>query len=236
MSFTLTPEEVKWLKGNYPDLKFHNGTPPVIKGLFKFEAIYQKENAQKYPVIKGTYEIEIKLSSNPSSSLPEVRETGGRISSVISKLGKTSADLHVNPDKTVCLCPYTAEKRKLPNGFNLKDFFINLLIPYFYGQSYYEKNKEWPWGEYSHGELGLLEDYLENRGDGNNNELIVEFIENFKRIAFSDTCFALARKGKIKGHSLCFCNSNKRIRDCHNFSFRGLWHLKEDIKNNKIKI
>jgi len=236
MSFTITPEEIKWLKDNYPGLKFYNGTPSVIKGLFKFEAIYQKEGRQKYPAIKDTYEIEIKLSSSPLSSLPEVREIGGRISNAISRLGKTSADLHVNPDNTVCLCPYTAEKRKLPSGFNLKDFFNNLLIPYFYGQSYYQKNKEWPWGEYSHGELGLLEDYLENRGDGNNRELILEFIENFKKITFSDSYFALVKKGKIKGHTLCFCGSNEKIRNCHNFSFRGLWHLKEDIKNNKIKI
>jgi len=236
MSFVIHPEEIEWLKNNFSDLKFNNDTPPVINGIFKFEAVYQEESGQKYPVIKDSYKIEIRFSNNSLSLLPEVRETGNRISNIISTLGETSADLHVNPDGTVCLCPYTAEKRKLPNGFNLKDFFNNLLIPYFYGQSYYEKNKEWPWGEYSHGELGLLEDYLENRGEGNNLELIKEFIENFKKIAFSDSYFALVKKGKIKGHTVCFCGSNKKIRNCHNLSFKGLWHLKEDIKKNKMKL
>lgn len=237
MSFIITSEEIKWLKNNYPGLSFYSNVSPAIRGLFKFEAVYKKEGSKEnYPIIKDNYEIEITLASNPLSSLPQVRETGNRIAGVIKRLEKTPADLHVNLNDTVCLCPYTAEKRKLPNGFNLKDFFNNLLVPYFYEQSYYEKHEQWPWGEYSHGELGLLEDYLENRGEGNNIELITEFIENFKKINFSNSYLQLVKKDKIKGHVICFCGSGKRIRDCHNSSFRGLWYLKEDIKNNKIKI
>lgn len=229
MNFDVSTEEIKWLKENFPRLKFYKGTPSVIKGFLAFEWKYQSLNNEKtFPTIKDVYEIEIKLTTNFLSSLPQVKEIGKRI--------PNSVDFHVNPNGTLCLCPYPDEKIRLPNGFNLKDYFDNLLIPFFYTQSYYEKNKEWAWGEYSHGELGIFEYYIENRGDGKNIDLIKEVLENLKNSSKAYAYPLLLNADKIKGHILCSCELQRKIRDCHNVPFKGLWNLKEDIKKNKIKI
>jgi len=237
MSFNISDGDIEWLKKNYSGLKFYSGNPPVIRGTLEFDALYKdKESEQDHPRIKDSYEIEIILSSKSPSILPRIRETGGRIKKAKEKFGKESlADIHVNPDETVCLCAYPEEKIKLPNGFDLKDFFGGLLIPYFYAQSFFEKTGKWIWGERSHGTLGLLESYFDNRGDGKNIGLTKGYIEDLKQLQDSELFYqTLFKRKKIKGHVPCYCGSKLKFRNCHKNAFYGLWNLKEDIKSNKI--
>lgn len=231
MILYVSKSEVKWLKKFYPDLTFIPGTPPIIKGLFKFDAVY---NGLR---VRDTYKIEITLSDRFPSILPKVKEIGGRIKKAKEKHKKNSfADVHLYTDDSSCLCAYPEEKIKLPNGFNLKDFFEHLLTPHFYAQNRFEKTGEWIWGDRSHGTLGLLESYFEFR-DEDNLDLIKEYIKDLRTINDSAP-FAklLSGKDQIKGHVRCYCGSNKEFRDCHKNAFHGFWNLKEDIRNSGIKL
>ena len=223
--------EVEWLKKSYPDLTFDYGTPSIIKGLFKFDAIYDTLR------VRDAYEIKITLSERSPSMLPVVKETGGRIKKAKEKHGKDSfADVHLYADDASCLCTYPEEKIKLPNGFNLKDFFEFLLIPHFYAQSQFEKTGRWIWGERSHGSLGHFESYLDF-GNKNNPDLVKKYLEDLKKIPDSERFLRLlSRKDKIKGHVNCYCGSNKEFRKCHPEAFKGLWSLREDAWNMGIKL
>lgn len=231
MILNISEDEIQWLKRFYPDLNFVLGTPSVIKGLFKFDAIYDSLR------VKDSYKIEITLSDRPPSILPKVKETGGRIKMSKERYKKNSfADVHLYTDDSSCLCAYPEEKIKLPNGFNLKDFFEHLLIPHFYAQSRFEQTGKWVWGDRSHGTLGLLESYLEFR-DKDNLILIKEYIKDLRTINDSDPFVKLFfRKDQIRGHIRCFCGSNKEFRNCHKSAFHGFWNLKEDFRNSGIKL
>lgn len=243
MKFNITPDEILWMHKAYGKLNFIKGDPSIIKGTLEFDMIY---SANKYTLnptvadpnrIKDSYKIEIILENIPPSKLPQVKEIGGRLEKVKEKYGKESlAAMHVNSNEILCLCSYLEEESKMPNRFNLIDFFNNILVPFFYSQSFYEKKEIWPWGERSHGSLGLCESYLDYREDGNNIKLINDCLRGIKQQQDSAVFFeALVKKDKIKGHWLCFCKSQKRFRDCHGSAFKGLWNLKEDMKRNDHK-
>lgn len=224
MSFLISRNDIWWLEEKYPDLKYFSDTnaPPQIKGLLKFDAVY--EDRGKNHRIEDEYNIEIILTNKLPSILPQVKETDGRIKKAKEKFGKKLlADVHMYPDEAVCLCVYPEEKTRLPNGFKLQDFFEKLLIPYFYAQSNFEKTGEWIWGERSHGSLGLLESYLENRSDGQNLDQTKEYVHYLKQLNDSEPFFqALRQKGEIKGHMHCFCGSQLKFRNCHWDAYRGL--------------
>lgn len=111
------------------------------------------------------------------------------------------------------------------------------MISYFYAQSNFEKTGDWIWGERSHGTLGLLESYLENRDGKQNVNQIKEYIYYIKQLNDSGPFIqALCQKDEIKGHVQCFCRLQLRFRNCHNNAYRGLWNLKQDIQNNKIDL
>ena len=42
-------------------------------------------------------------------------------------------------------------------GYSLESHVNELLIPYFYAQTYFSRYGKWPWGELSHGFVGLLQ-------------------------------------------------------------------------------
>jgi hypothetical protein len=234
----LTIEEKTWLKNNYPELKIKK--EGLIKGDLVFCMKYNEKTSErrilnpseyssKNGLIKDRYKIEIYLNKK---TIPEVKETAGRIEKNAKKTGKKIGDLHLNEDtKTACLCSPLEIKQYLPEGFILKDFFNNLLIPFFYAQSFFEINGRWPlWGEYSHGINGILESF----GNLSNKEVTDEIIKIcllvLKRSENKEKYIEmLSKKGEIKGHWNCICGSGKKFRKCHEGVFRGLWRLKKVI-------
>lgn len=248
MNLSISLEDIKWLSENYPRLKYINQEPALIKGTIDFGMLYlgdhylinslspQDLNHPLY--IKDSYEIEITLQTMPASILPSVREINGRIKKAKDKHYKENlADVHMYPSEHLCLCTHPEENIKLPNGFLLKDFFNHLLIPYFYGQSHFEKTGNWIFGERSHGCLGIFESYFDFRTLYDPIGTIKKYINDLK--INSDIKFykrALVSKQKIKGHWPCFCGSQKRFRNCHNLAFKGLWSFKEDLRFHKLSM
>ena len=230
----VTGKDREWVRTNYPGLTFHEGIPAKLVGALKFRAIHRNG----LPEIRDEYQIEIEFSDSETSSLPRVRETGGRLKRVAAEKGVSKlGDLHVNTkDGILCLGSPLEEGDLFSDGFSLEEFFSGTLVPFLYSQSYFETNDKWPWEHYSHGCLGLLESYGAIAGtDCALAEKCLRLLKRDQRIR--DTCqLYLTRKGYIKGHWPCICGSSLIFRKCHSRALEGLRKLKQDVSNFSIDI
>lgn len=235
--FSITQNDENWLKENHPDLLFDSASQ-IIHGNLYFKMYYSVHEPgyvlnpdEPYEekdgiVIEDVYEIEINLLKQ--GFLPSVQEVGGRILKSKKKWGiEDLIDMHVYSDSTACLCIPTEVQTRMPNGFNLKDFFENLLIPFFYYQSFFEKYGKEPWRGYSHGCLGILESYL------NYKDISLENVNFFLNILPDNLKDSILRNHKIKGHHFCLCKSRKKFRKCHKNALFGYNKLRSDY--HKVK-
>ena len=88
-------------------------------------------------------------------------------------------------------------------------FLTGPMHDYFVSQTYYEVNGVWPFGERSHGMLGVLEAYADLLGVALDSKIV------------ADNLNLLSRR-QIKGHALCPCGSGKRLRQCHSDDLKRL--------------
>jgi hypothetical protein len=230
MRHEFTREELAEIKQRYPKLKQGVLGPfKTWEGVVNFNKSYRE-----YPIV-DSFGIKIVLPDNYPNQIPWVQETGGRIEKIAKKYGITDLrDLHVNPspkDRTVCLCVKQEEKIKFPPGSKLPDFIENLVVPYFYGISYFEENRRWPWREYSHGGLGMLECYAEDSA-----EQTEESLKWLATVFTGDTNWKKYR-GQVqnpKEGKVCVCGSGKPFIEHHNLAWRGLMKMHEDIRRLKL--
>lgn len=240
-NLTLNPADKEWLRSKYPLLKLTVSDIgiPEINGLLNFDMIYDKKT-DEYVIspgddvsyngvrIKDSYKIKVIFQKNANSQLPQVYETGARITTLANKRSLPIRDLHINGNRSVCLCIVDREMEYFTSGFSLGDFFNKLVIPFFYEQSYFRKNSIWPWGEYAHGIFGVIERY----GEAENHSKS-ETIEIFNRIVSSDKwfliCPVLKKRKYIQDYKKCFCGSRKKFRDCHPKVIAGILRLKYDL-------
>jgi len=82
------------------------------------------------------------------------------------------------------------------------------VIPYLYSYSYKCTYGYLPFGELSHGWLGVLE-YYKDLFDINDERTILRLLKTLAQ-------------DKYKAHSRCPCGSRKRMRDCHGNLFKKL--------------
>lgn len=232
-----------WLAANHPDLNYISEKKHIV-GELAFRMYYNGKQPNKYvinpeeeynllegTVISDVYEILITFHSK--IKIPDVFEIGGRIEASAHKWNiENLSDLHVFPDNKLCLCIPLEWNLKLPNGFNLPDFFANLLIPYFYYQSYFEHNGKEPWSGYGHGDLGLLESFHRRIVANNLNSDIVDI---YVKGLSPELQRKIKNKYKIKGHHKCLCGSERKVRNCHQavlLAYNSLYkHYHANIKN-----
>jgi hypothetical protein len=220
----------KWLQEKYPGLTINreNGIQ-VVAGEFHFDADYQGER------ITDIYEIRIELLGSNLSDLPKVFDIASRIKRNSKERGIPLSDLHTNKDGSACLCVRLSEADYFPNGFSFQKFIEELVVPFFYGQSYFEKSGNWPWETYSHGIFGWLEWYFDQIEITSG--ITGEFLKKLKSTQVWELIQSeLIKDCGIKGHHSCICGSKKIYRNCHNKVFRGLWKLHQDSKEFGILI
>jgi len=147
-------EEIAAVKEKFPGLRL---TAKGWEGDLAFYASFED-----HP-IRDTYRVAIDIPLEYPEQIPLLREIGGRTQKIAKKYGlQDIRSLHFNANNgTACVCVKQEEKRKFPPGAPLLTFIDDLAVPYLYGLSYYDQNGRWPWREYSHGCLGLLEFYAE---------------------------------------------------------------------------
>jgi len=236
----LSPSDEKWIIDNFPSLKICKSEFGIteVTGKLYFLMDYD-EKSKKYIVypkgdipfgtrIKDNYEIKIVFERNLNSQLPQVSETGSKISTFASLKKMPLVDLHMNPGGCACLCVLDREKELFPNGFNIKTFFNDLLIPFFYQQTFFKKYNKWPWGQYAHGIFGVIEKYGEKEDHSK-----IETEDIFNRIKSSKEWYLihpiLKKKKNIQDYKKCFCGSRKKFRDCHPAIVTGLLKIKNDL-------
>lgn len=147
------------------------------------------------------YEIRMGVPADFPFSAPIVFETGGRVPRI--------ADRHVFEDGENCCLGVWEEWLITSADHSFSGFMQGVLQDYFISQSWYEANSEWPFGQRSHGKLGILEAYCS----------VLE-VDLSAQLALS--YLRLLSHKQIKGHQFCPCGSGHRLRACHFNKIRDL--------------
>lgn len=169
-------------------------TKTVVIGVLPFCAIYNDKT------IIDEYEIEILIPDNYPDSPPTVKEIQGKI----------PEDFHRNKDagSTLCLGTPIAVARKFKENSNLLDFVEKQVVPFLFSYSYYKEHGEMPYGELPHGGEGIIKHYNE----------IFNINDDISVLGF----LRILADNDYRGHHICPCGSNKKIRQCHGKILRDI--------------
>ena len=192
--------DITWLRASFPNLHY-NADAQRIAGELDFCAAFSKRSGRLqfgfdptartlYTYLCDAFEIEIRLDprSIQKSGWPKVYEVGRRHIRIAEKYNVGPVDLHFYKDGACCLGIRFAREKDL----TIERFLYQWVIPFFYRLSYtsshgLEAARTNLWGEYSHGDQGL-----------------VEHVEEIFR-------FAQSGLGK---DSLCPCGSRVKFKSC----------------------
>jgi hypothetical protein len=222
---------------NYPGLLV-SGDRTDITGQITITAAYDSEfnkflnltdgkvNTIGGLVLSGSFEISIrKKIDTPQRSLPAML--------ILNKGFEIIEDRHFNKvDSSACLCGPIEEATFIEKGYSFQSFFEEFIVPFLYGQLYFDQYKAWPWEEYGHGTIGTLESYR-NANDETKTDRCLVFLKRDTR-NWNYLKKLLLQKKNIGGHTLCICGSNQIIRKCHHLAWQGIILLKNNIKTKDI--
>lgn len=200
----LSEEDKTWIFDEYPSLT-------ITKSRLYGEICFQRTDNNI--TILECYNIEVSLKYNEKSMLPKVRCIDRKIENIAAYLNKKLDDLHINSDNSFCLTIYPKEKDFFSDKeFNIREFFKNLVEPFLYWISYYERFNEAPWADYAHGYLGIIE-YI-----GENEDIVFEEVFNILK----SENVSLRKILRVYRQSTCLCGSNLKMRKCHNRIWNGI--------------
>jgi hypothetical protein len=229
----MTRQGYEWLEREYPGLTIVEGE---VSGHIEFTGAYNEQSGRFIPirqeksqqeqgvVLSGSFEILIRGSIDPSTQeLPSLYVQG------VDHI----PDRHFNQtDSAACVCSPLETDEFLTPRFDLRRFLEELVIPFLYGQLFFDKYRRWPWPDYAHGATGLLESYFRNDSDKT-----VECLQALSQdSSWSKIKAALMKDKKLKGHMPCFCTRADHIRRCHPDAWRGLRKLHHDVKFARINV
>lgn len=151
-----------------------------------------------YPVLGARrevidrFQVRIELPRWYPRDLPIVRETGGRI--------PWTDDRHINPDGTACVMMPEERYRVWPKGSTLRVYLDGPLRNFFLGQMARDRGEPWPFGEWSHGDLGFLE-FVQSELGTTDRDLVIRFM-------------LVISMDQMSFRSQCPCRSGRSVRDC----------------------
>lgn len=225
----ITTDDGEWLRAHQPYLTVikKDQFPTILKGLLVFDAVWiskeedfivnpEPADQARGEFITDSYKVSIKLAPTIGSALPTVKEVGGRI------IPKDSR--HIDSQSIGCLCSSLLEDKDLPDGYSIPDFFIRLVVPYFFAQTYYERHSRWPWPDLSHGSVGICEAYLASSMDATKTALAVKELANQPNWHKSKTLL-IARHGD----DVPWKQRSPR-------GFKGLLLLRQNVRKYKIAL
>ena len=230
----LNEEDAKWLGENYPRLI---PTPDGISGTIEITATYNLETNRFLKIQRGAVDDVggVRLTGSFNISICErIVKPFSELPALMIEGVEAVANRHINIcDGTACLCSPLVEDEYLIPKFQFQFFFEKLVVPFLYGQLFYSREKSWPWPDYGHGSVGLLESY-ERLGNPKITEkclLKLSHDNNWQSIKS-----ALKQKSEIKKHTLCFCEAKDKIARCHPMAWDGIKRLRFDIADQNITI
>jgi len=181
----------KFLK-DYPGMSIvpSRGSSLVLKGVFSFSAMPKGRRN-----IIDSYQIQITIPDEFPRVIPTVTETMRKI----PRDGKHHVN---NSDGSLCMGSPLRLLQKIYEKPNLVGFSENCLVPYLYGASYkLQTGEEFPFGELSHGEMGILDDYMILFGLKTRDQVKKALI-------------LLGMKERIANKKNCPCECGKRLGKC----------------------
>jgi hypothetical protein len=149
--------------------------------------------------IEDAYEVLIRFPMSFPNGIPIAFEKGGRI----------PRSYHTQPDKSLCLGANTELRLKLGPDSTLDRFVEEILTPYLFQFSFFEKHGRMPFGELKHGVPGLL-DYFAT--------LYKVTDEKAGKALVLLTSLKKRRANKVQ----CPCGSGRRLGRCHNRAVNDL--------------
>ena len=171
-----------------PELKEIKNGRFIITGNLSFTACHDGKS------VKDDYDVEIEIPSDYPQNPPTVKETSHKI--------PRNMDNHVNPKNgSICLGAPLAVKRTFAKERTLLWFVREQLIRFLSSYSYKRDYGLYPNGELSHGNKGLLEYYRD----------LFSVQDNWQVLGL----IKLLADDNYRGHALCPCGSNKKVRNCH---------------------
>ena len=156
------------------------------------------EVAGRFPVMDSEgkaldyYAVSIILPSAYPEDLPVVYEVGGRIPRV--------PDRHIYTNGSACVFMPDDRWRSFPLDSSFIDYLNGPLHNYFLSQLTYEKTGEWPFGEFSHDEAGIIE-YYQELFETQDISTVIELL-----LTLCDD--------KLRKHNACPCGSGKKVKRC----------------------
>ena len=194
----ITDHDIRWLRLHFPNL-YYDADSHKILGELDFCAVYDQESGKVTIanlaeetdfLIQDVFEIEIYLDDLDVNGWPKVFEIGGKYRRISKKCEVPIIDLHIYPHNSACCLGL---KYRDSQRLCIEDFLHELVIPFFYRLSYTDKfgidrSRKDLWGEYSHGDKGVIEHFLE--------------IMNIARY----------NPGR---NDLCPCESGRKYKKCH---------------------
>jgi hypothetical protein len=184
--------------------------------------------------IRDTFSIQIEAADDYPDHLPVLVEVGGR-TAAIAAMHKISdlRDLHRNVNGSACLCVKQMEIQKFPPGSDLFVFVEDLVVPYLYGLSYFETHGHWPWPDFSHETLGLLEFYAADTA-----VVSAAQIKEIAGLVRVDPRWKEYHKQIRRPNSdrFCPCGSSKPFGQCHLLAYNGVRNLHEHVKRLGLRV
>jgi len=225
----LNSADIEYIEKIHPELNLSNDNK-TISGRIGFTAVYNEDiNSftinpnEQHEGIKFTNEFNIKIELNGfTSGFPKL---------IVLEDFPQKAERHfyTDADKLIaCVCGVVEELEFMEN-FNIKDYIEQKVVPFLYGQLFFDKYEKWPWSDYSHNTLGVLESYSNSNNDRYVDE-IIRRLKNQKDWAILEKI--LNSKEQPKGHTSCICIKKDYIRRCHPTAWNGLKKIYKD-KNTR---
>ncbi len=174
-------KQIEEVTNNFPALVFSSAENELTGQLF----VSSSDN----------YDVVIRINGFPRE-FPHVFEVGERI--------PPKADRHIYKNSGRCCLTTRAKEQVLLKTKikSLNDFISLIVVPFFQNNSYYEINKCYKEGEYSHGVPGVIDAYQEIlRLDKKSS--IVEPME-------------MLRSKDLGKNDPCYCNSGVTLKKCNN--------------------
>lgn len=224
MALVFTDAEISKVQKKYPGIS--RTAPDTVEGELNLDAVY--ENLR----LRDNYHIRITASNPHSARIPALWEIGNRTPAIANKFGiQDLRTLHRNPEGSACVCVKQVEKQKFPPGSTLIRYLEELAVPYLYGLTFFEKHGRWPWGDYSHGSLGLFEYYAENTAPQTCEDIEYILPSIRREINWKEYHKQLR---KPSGDRSCLCGSGKKFSKCHSRAWEGLQIMVSEM--NRIGI
>ena len=159
-----------------------------IQGHFEFRATGFDRTTE------DNFELEILVDKAFPNSIPEFRETGGKIPRI--------SDYHVNPNGTLCLGSHLRLKKILYETPNFNSFIEKCLVPYLFDVSVKLRHGgKFVTGELAHGTEGIIQDYIDIFGLRSTDQVVYALV-------------LLGMKKRVANKKMCPCNCGQLLGRC----------------------